>query len=169
MSNTHRPPFIRGLQAADNDWTTLADDAPVPAAGKVIVSLKRWRDDGAALKQSSALQVGVLIPNTEDAVALWPELQDRPLLALHWPAAGDGRAYSQARLLRERCGFGGELRAVGHVLRDQLQFMQRCGIDAFELRADQDLDDCLRAFEDFSLAYQRPAGPLPYVAGLRRS
>ncbi|MGB5063692.1 MAG: DUF934 domain-containing protein, partial [Candidatus Competibacter sp.] len=78
------------------------------------------------------------------------------------PKFSDGRAYSQARLLRERHGYRGEIRAVGDVLRDQLFFMARCGFDAFEPRADRSLEDALAAFGDFSASYQPAADqPLP--------
>ena len=160
--------FIRDGKRATRDWTVLADDAPLPSSGKVLVSLARWRKDAAALA-TGGLSIGVVIPNTEDVTAAWPEIKDRPVLALHWPAVGDGRAYSQARLLRERFGFKGELRATGEVTRDLLQLMHRCGINAFELRADQDIEDCLRAFNDFSIAYQNPTGSLPNVWDVRRA
>jgi len=66
----------------------------------------------------------------------------------------DGRGYSIARLLRERYGWRGELRAIGDVLRDQLFYLTRCGFDAFELRAGQDAQAALTALADFSEAYQ---------------
>ena len=69
----------------------------------------------------------------------------------------DGRASSQARLLRERHGFRGELRATGDVFRDAMYYMHRCGVNAFEVRPAQDLADALRAFGDFSLGYQGAA------------
>ena len=73
---------------------------------------------------------------------------------MKFPKVADGRGYSTARLLRARHGFRGELRAIGEVLRDQLPLMERCGFDAYALRADQDANDALLAFNDFSEAYQ---------------
>jgi uncharacterized protein (DUF934 family) len=79
-----------------------------------------------------------------------------------FPKFTDGRGFSTARLLRERYRYRGELRAVGDVLRDQLLFLARCGFDAFALRADQDPDAALAAFEDFTEAYQGGTDqPLP--------
>ena len=72
---------------------------------------------------------------------------------MHFPAFTDGRGYSTARLLRQRYGFAGELRAFGDILRDQLFELARCGFDSFVLRDDQDADDALRAFDDFSETY----------------
>ena len=81
---------------------------------------------------------------------------------MNFPKFGDGRGYSIARLLRERYGYTGELRAIGDVLRDHLQFMEQCGFDAFALREDQNIDEALRAFDDFSDGYQTSARrPVP--------
>jgi uncharacterized protein (DUF934 family) len=163
------PTLIRDGRIAENDRITLADDTPLPASGKVIVSLKRFRAERAAL-EASGLDLGVRIPNTEEATAaLAQELGSLPLIALEIPKFGDGRAYSQARILRERHGYRGELRAVGDVLHDQLFHMSRCGINAFELRADQDPQDCLRAFGNYDLAYQRAADAQEPVWAKRRA
>jgi len=92
----------------------------------------------------------------------------QPLIALEIPKMADGRAYSQARVLRERYAYRGEIRAQGDVLHDLLFNMARCGINAFELRADQDAQDCLRAFADFDLAYQQAADGVETVLQQRR-
>ena len=152
---------------AANEWLSLADDAALPAGGKVIVSLKRFRAERAAL-DGSGLAVGVRIPNTEDVANLAQELAAQPLIAVEIPKMADGRAYSQARVLRERYVYRGEIRAQGDVLHDQLFHMSRCGINAFELRADQDAQDCLRAFSDYDLAYQRGADRIEPVWQKRR-
>jgi uncharacterized protein (DUF934 family) len=73
---------------------------------------------------------------------------------VNFPKFGDGRGYSIARLLRERYGYRGELRAVGHITRDLLFYLESCGFDAFELRAGEDAHQALASFEDFSEAYQ---------------
>lgn len=159
--------FIRDRQIVDNDYTLIADDAPLPAAGKVIVSLARWQKEADTLRASD-LAVGVRIPNTVDVATLWPELADRPLINVEFPGFGDGRAYSQSRVLRDRYGYGGEIRASGAaVVRDQIHGMARCGINAFELRTDQDPAVCLTAFDDFHEAYQPAADQRDIVARLR--
>ena len=81
------------------------------------------------------------------------------LVAVEFPKYVDGRGYSTARILRERYGFDGELRAVGNVLRDQLQYMERCGFDAFELEEGKDAEAALDAFGEISVAYQGAADP----------
>ena len=83
-------------------------------------------------------------------------------IAVNFPKFGDGRGYSIARLLRERYGYKGELRAVGEVARDHLHAMAQCGFDAFELRAGEDPQEALKAFGDFSEQYQATAAqPAP--------
>jgi uncharacterized protein (DUF934 family) len=148
--------IIRDRKIVDDDWTALADDAELPSSGRVILSLKRWQESRDALKTGD-VSVGVRVPNTVDIATVWPELKDRALIAVEFPAFGDGRAFSQARVLREHLGFKGEIRAVGDVLRDQIYFMQRCGINAMVPRADQDLQVCLGALKDFTIPYQSAA------------
>ena len=81
---------------------------------------------------------------------------------VNFPKFGDGRGYSIAKLLRTRSGYRGELRAVGHITRDLLLFMESCGFDAFELREGEDPHEALASFEDFSDAYQASvARPVP--------
>jgi len=79
------------------------------------------------------------------------------VIALNFPSFTDGRHYSSARLLRERYGYKGEIRAIGDVLRDQLFYMRRCGFDAFAIRADRDPVDALEGLKDFSVTYQAAA------------
>ena len=83
-------------------------------------------------------------------------------IEVNFPKFGDGRGYSIARLLRERYGYRGELRAVGHITRDLLFFMESCGFDAFELREGENPHEALAAFDDFSESYQASvAWPVP--------
>ena len=74
---------------------------------------------------------------------------------VNFPKFGDGRGYSIARLLRGRYGYRGELRAVGHITRDLLLFLESCGFDAFELRDGEDPHEALASFQNFSHSYQR--------------
>ena len=132
----------------------LSDD-PSTAPGLEMVDLARWSDQREALLQGNRpLGLSVKPDDAIDDIA--SDLDRFQVVALEFPAFTDGRAYSQARLVRERHGYRGELRAVGNVLRDQLQFMQRCGFDAFEVSADA-ADDWVAALSEISLHYQ-PAG-----------
>ena len=76
-------------------------------------------------------------------------------IEVSFPKFGDGRGYSIARLLRTRYGYRGELRAVGHITRDLLQFLERCGFDSYELREGENPREALSSFDDLSYAYQR--------------
>lgn len=154
------PSVIKNRQIVEDHWQTVADDAEYPA-GPLIVSLTRWRQERAALLARGE-PLGVRLPNTADVADLADDLPVLALVALEFPKFADGRAYSQARLLRERYGYQGEIRATGEVLRDQLFFMARSGFDAFELRAERSLEDALEAFDEFSDSYQPAADqPLP--------
>jgi uncharacterized protein (DUF934 family) len=160
--------LIRHEQLAQDDYVNLADDAALPSTGKAIVSLARWQLEESTLRASGVV-VGVRIPNTVNLTTAWSVIGDRPLIALEFPSFGDGRAYSQARLLHDRYKFKGEIRATGAaVVRDQIHNMHRSGITAFELRADQDPKVCLTAFKDFTQAYQPAADSRTPVSGLRK-
>jgi len=152
------PSVIKHRRIVEDRWQHLADEAELPA-GPVIVSLARWQRERAILLKRGQ-PVGVRLPNTANVADLAADLPLLEVVALEFPKFADGRAHSQARLLRERYGYQGELRAVGDVLRDQLFFMARNGFDAFELRADRSLEDALKAFDEFSESYQ-PAADQP--------
>ncbi|HET7365326.1 MAG TPA: DUF934 domain-containing protein [Burkholderiales bacterium] len=99
---------------------------------------------------------------TTDPAAVAGHLARVARVEVHFPKFGDGRGFSIGRLLRERYGYQGELRAVGHITRDHLAFLESCGFDAFELRAGEDAQAALAAFDDFSESYQAsPKRPLP--------
>ncbi len=146
--------LIKNAQVVQADsWQTIADDQAVSESGDVIVGLARLgAEDG--LLSSRKGKLGVRIDPEDDftqVVAWLPKLE---LVAINFPKSGDGRGYSKARLLRERHGYKGELRAVGEVLGDQLFYMQRCGFDAFELVDGKDVEAALRNLKVFSVTYQ---------------
>ncbi|MBX7500387.1 DUF934 domain-containing protein [Qipengyuania sp. YG27] len=124
----------------------------------------RYRDDepvdhpavtvDSFLDQSNAS--AVRIEPGDDARALLPHLERLALVEVNFPAFGDGRGYSSARILRE-AGYDGELRAVGDVLVDQLAYMRRCGFDAFEPDQQLDMDDVDAAFARWPEVYQTAA------------
>jgi uncharacterized protein (DUF934 family) len=148
---------IKDRQIVDDAWELLPADAPIPDSGDVIVSVAQWtahNQSAPAVQRQGKL--GVVLKSDE-----LPEqiqgLERLPLVAIDFPKFGDGRGYSSARLLRDRFGYKGELRAVGEVLRDQLFYMHRVGIDSFALKAGKDIEGALSAFDDFSVAYQAAA------------
>jgi uncharacterized protein (DUF934 family) len=122
---------------------------------------------GSTALAARAAPVGVLWPNNRRVAELAPHLDRLALVALSFPIFRDGRAYSQARLLREQYGFRGELRATGDVLRDQYLFLVRAGFDAFEVRKDADVETFLKPPARYSVFYQ-PAGDARVPAPRRR-
>jgi uncharacterized protein (DUF934 family) len=144
---------IRNERLVADDRPVLAADEAADAGAAAIVPLARWLEWRAAGRLPHP-DTGVWLQPDEDFEALLPDLARLPLIAVNFPVFTDGRGYSVGRLLRERHGYRGELRAIGDVLRDQLYFLRRCGFDAFALRADQDAEAALQAFDDYSVSYQ---------------
>lgn len=155
-----RPYLFRGRPAIDG-WRLIREAQAVPDTPS-IVPLEQWLEDARC-----DLRVPWLAADTELDHALAARLAEAPLVAIDFPRFTDGRGYSLARLLRERFGYRGEIRAIGDVLVDQLFFMTRCGFDGLSLREDQWLDDALRNLHSFSRAYQ-PAVDQPEPLFRRR-
>ena len=130
----------------------MADDSDLPD-GPVIVTLSRWQNRETALAGHNG-PLGILLHSDEPPALIADDLERFDVVALDFPAFTDGRAYSYARLLRERHGYTGEVRAVGNVLRDQLAFMVRCGFDAFEVDGDDGAGAFKQALAEISVAYQ---------------
>ena len=149
--------LLRQRKFVEDDWVYLSEQPP-GGAEAVIIPIAEWRDNAVTWKAWRE-RLGLRIGPTDRIEALASDLPRFELIAIEFPSAGDGRGYSQARLLRTRYGFKGELRAVGAVKQDQVFFMARCGFDAFELAAGEDPEAALRAFDRFSVAY-RPRGAL---------
>jgi uncharacterized protein (DUF934 family) len=158
--------LIRNSRIVDDTWLRFEEaagelPATLPADTPILVSLGVWQLHRSRLIAHQG-GLGVVLPADADLGSIRPDLPRFALVAVHIAKFGDGRCFSLARLLRERYGYGGELRAVGEVLQDQLAEMRRCGFDAFELRADQDVEAALRAFHPFSEEYQASVDrPLP--------
>src|ERR1700729_4601097 len=125
-------PLVKNGKITGDAFVHVADDAEIPGDGAVLISAARFLADAEALSRRVG-GTGVIWPNNRDVDDLVPYLDRLAAVALVFPSFRDGRAYSQARLLRERYGFEGELRATGQVLRDQFLFMLRAGFDAFEV------------------------------------
>ncbi len=159
--------LIRNAKPANDSWLRLDAAADgghpaIPAQGDLLVPLKLWQSSSSALLGRSPGRVGVWLAPQEDPALIADSLDAFALIAVHFPQFADGRGYSTARLLRERYGWKGELRAIGDIQRDQLFYLSRVGFDAFELNDGIDAQSTLSAFEDFSEAYQSSVErPLP--------
>jgi phosphoadenosine phosphosulfate reductase len=153
--------LIRNGAVSEDRWQVVAADAADIPSGEVILPLAAWQKTRRQ-HADRATSIGVWLEPSDDPSSLVEDLDQIPLIAVNFPKFTDGRGFSTARLLRDRYGYRGEIRAVGDVLRDQLFYMKRCGFDAFRLRADQDPDVALRAFGDFDEYYQGATDqPLP--------
>lgn len=150
--------ILRGGEIVADDWMVIEDGRTElgTGGGKVIVTLARWRAEREALL-SGHTAVGVLVPNTADIEAVYGEIADRPLIALQFPTFTDGRALSQAVVLRKRLSYRGELRAVGDIIRDLVFWLGRCGFESIVPRKDQNLEGCRAALDEINVAYQAAA------------
>lgn len=149
--------LIKDNAVADNSWELIeATDAPeaveVPAAG-AIVPLNVWKAQKDQLESRKG-SLGVWLNSDELAEELADDAQGFGLIAVNFPGFMDGRGFSAARLLRERYGYDGELRAIGHVIRDQLFFLKRCGFNSYVLGEGANLEEAIASLSDFSETYQ---------------
>jgi uncharacterized protein (DUF934 family) len=149
-------PLVRNGKISDDAFVLVADDAEIPAGGAAIISAARFLDNPEVLSSRTG-RTGVIWPNNRDLDDLVPYLDRLAVVALVFPTFRDGRAYSQARLLRERYNYRGELRATGQVLRDQFLFMLRAGFDAFEVKKPADAEAFAGTVQRYSVFYQ-PTG-----------
>lgn len=147
--------LIKDHALAENQWQQLSvEDASqgLPLEGKIIISLTTWQELKESLKGRG--NIGLFLDSSDEVEAVAEDLVHFEMVAINFPKFADGRGYSLARLLRDRYNFTGEVRAVGDVLHDQLFYMQRCGFNAFEIRADRDAESALSGLSDFSEVYQ---------------
>ncbi len=156
--------IIKNNAVVDETWHLLPKDFNIDDISNcddLIVPLQLWREHSRMLKARDG-GLGVWLDADEEAEEIGEDVAEFQVIALNFPAFTDGRNYSNARLLRDRYGFKGELRAIGDVLRDQLFYMHRCGFDAFAVRADKDPYEALEGLKDFSVTYQAATDePLP--------
>ncbi len=154
--------LIRNRRVAPDTWQLLEEPAAaLPAEGDIVVPLARWLAQRDRVDDRNG-RTAVWLAGNDDPAAIEADLARLPLVAVKFATFGDGRGFSTARLLRERYGYRGELRAFGQVIRDWLLFMERCGFDAFLLRDDGDPENALQAFGELPDAYQASVvEPLP--------
>ncbi len=157
------PRLIRGRAIVVDRHVLLRNPATVaelPDRGPAIVPIALWLAQREPLIARG--EVGVWLGPGDDPGALALDAAQLELIAIDFPSFTDGRGYSLARLLRQRHGYCGELRAIGDIGRDQLYYLVQCGFDAFSLPDARDADDALKAFDDFSDGYQATRARLPW-------
>ena len=162
--------LIKDRKLAADNWLLLDKDADgasvrVPESGDVIVPLAAWKASREALIARG--RVGVWLGGDDEPAEIAEDLGHLSVIAVRFPSFTDGRGYSIARILRERYGWRGELRAIGDIQRDQAFYLARSGFDALALREGEDVDTVLTAFNDFSERYQT-AVDQPYPLFRRR-
>jgi uncharacterized protein (DUF934 family) len=162
------PQLIKNRAVSANDWVLPGADAATGAAAAspdaaspdtastathIVLPLADYLKAVAAGEPLDARAV-LLKPEDQDLAPLLPYLTKLPLIAVYFGSSGEGRGYTQARLLRERHGYKGELRAVGAVRADQIFLLARCGFDAFDLVDGDDPATAIAQLDRFSVAYQ---------------
>jgi uncharacterized protein (DUF934 family) len=158
-------PLVENGQIVEDRYVRVADDEAVPERVPVIVSAKRFLAEADTLIRRDG-SLGVAWPNDRRVAELKPWVGHLALIALNFPKFRDGRAYSQARLLRETLGYRGTLRATGDVLRDQFHFLVRAGFDSFEVKKPADARVFAEVVARYSIYYQ--PGADGRVSALRR-
>lgn len=145
--------LLKDAQIIDNHWTRVDTDSDSLPAGDIVVHHATWQQRQAELIDHQGA-IGVWFDGNEEIENFVDTIINVPLIAINFPKFVDGRGFSVARLLRERYGYTGELRAVGHFIRDQLFLLQRCGFNAFQFDHDIDLQQAAKSLSDFTDSYQ---------------
>lgn len=144
--------IIKDKQIIEDNWTHLTDNDEL-SDGNITVSLARWKEEKSILGNRKS-SIGIRLSTSDKIEDLIDDLDKIPLIALEFPAFTDGRSFSHARLLRSRYGFNGEIRAIGSYMADQVFYLSRVGVNAFQLDKPEDLVTALSTMNDFTVKYQ---------------
>ncbi len=156
--------IIKDQQIVEDTWR-FVDEGDAAGDGNVIVPFRRWCAE-PELRSAHAGELAIWVDGDDDVQEVSRAINVFALIGVKFPVFSDGRSFTLARILRERYRYRGEIRALGDVARDQLQFMARCGIDSFALRESDDFDAALDAFSELSCVYQHAADdavPVRYI------
>lgn len=145
-----------------NNWTILTEDeaatlSPNGIARGSLIPLSTWEKSRQELTDDFFEHCGIWIDSHESPLDIGAGLERLQTIAINFPLMKDGRGYSHARILRDRLKFRGEIRAIGYVTVDLMDYMRRCGFDGFLLNPDQDPEVALRNRVTFSESYQANA------------
>lgn len=147
------PKVLKDNSVIEDIWQILDESANTLPGGDVLVPFDQWESISEQLANYDG-RVGVIIEGNAEVEEIIEPLLNLPLIAINFPKFADGRAFSSARLLRDRYQYSGEIRAVGGFMRDQLFLLQRCGFNAFKFNDDIDLTEASKSLQDFSETYQ---------------
>lgn len=160
-------PLIENGRIGEDAWSFIPDGEPVPNDRPVIISFERWQSDRASFDGRNA-KLGVRLKSGTLAGAIAPDLDRFALVALEFPKFRDGRGFSTARELRERYGYTGEIRAVGHVIPDQYQFLVRTGFTSVEAPEGTNPESWANALTEITIAFQPSLDDTQPLSLLRR-
>jgi len=152
--------LIEGRVPATNRWVRAGTPGAETASHLILPVADYIRAIEAG--EPADRRAPLLTAGFHDVSPLAPYLSRVPLVAIDFASTGDGRGFTQARLLRQRLGYQGQLRAVGKIRADQMFFLARCGFDAFELLDDEDVATAVAQLDRFSVAYQEGSGSLTH-------
>jgi uncharacterized protein (DUF934 family) len=138
---------------ADDNWAFVADDDEISGNGDITVSIERWKTEKAQLLARDG-KTGLRIKSTDKIDELEGSLDGVELIELDFPGFGDGRLFSHAQLLRSKLAYQGEIRATGNYLPDQVFYLSRVGVNAFQVQNEQQIPLVLSSLDDFSVRYQ---------------
>jgi uncharacterized protein (DUF934 family) len=160
-------PLIKDGKFVQDRFLFIPDGQAFPDDGGVMVTFDRFQSECATLLTHHR-PVAVRLAASQNPEVLKDDLANIDAIALEFPIFRDGRAFSWARMLRERYGYKGEIRAVGHFLYDQLAFMMRVGFDAFDVRQDFRIEEFDRAMREMTYVYQPSTDGRKTVMQIRR-
>ncbi len=146
-------PLIKKGQIVGDPWIKVSEDETPPPAGAILIPYALWEQQRETLLVRNT-PLGITLRSDQPPALIEGDLTRFELIALDFPTFKDGRPYSHARLLRERYGFTGELRATGNILRDQFLFLHRCGFDAFEVATHDSATAWEAALSEITVTYQ---------------
>jgi len=152
------PQIIKDGLVVNDNWTLLEQTETTDIASQSIIPLALWQSDPSLQRDD----IGIILNNDVDLTSISEDLHDVPVIAIDFPSFVDGRGFSLARLLRERIGYKGEVRAVGYIIRDQLCSLKRSGFNSFSFdpknfQGEFDLSAMATSLTDFTDAYQTSA------------
>ena len=150
------PLIVNGERVDVDHWQVFEPSESMGIPGSALLPVATWKASGEEL-MTSALHFGVIVREGDDIEGILPFLTKIEVIAIEFTKFADGRGFSHARQLRDNYGYQGEIRALGDILPDQINYLRRCGVNAFVCRNDDEADTALALLNPFSVTYQADA------------